>query len=133
MIKSIYKKDCKFGNDCEDTLFSKIREKYGEDIIKTSRYDTFDYENATTQIELKNRRCKHNTYPSMMIGLNKLKKAEQTKKNRKTIFLFNFTDGLYYWNYDKEQYYTAYGGRKDRGIDERKTTGFIPIEHLRRF
>lgn len=133
MNKKIYKKDCKYGFNCEDTLFRKIREKYGEDVKKTTRYATFDYENEKTQLELKNRRCKYTTYPSMMIGINKLKKAEDTKDIKKSIFLFNFIDGLYYWEYDKDQYYTAYGGRKDRGIDERRNTAFIPIKHLQPF
>ena len=119
-----------YGMNCENALFRKIREKWGEDIKKTARYAIFDYENDNLQIELKNRRVNFSTYPSMMMGLNKLKKAEETKDKKKSIFLFNFKDGLYYWEYDKNQYDLGWGGRNDRGIDERKTTAFIPTKHL---
>ena len=124
-------RDLKYGFKCEDKLLSKIREKYGEDIEKTKQYAVFDYKNDDIQIELKNRRCYSYTYPSMMIGLNKLTNAENS--NRRSVFLWNLKDGLFYWNYNKDEYKTAFGGRKDRGLDERKIVAFIDMKYLKPF
>ena len=123
-------RDLEYGFKCEDRLFSKFKKIWGDDIKKTNQYDTFDYMNDDIQIELKNRRCYSYTYPSMMIGLNKLIDAELNK--RRSVFVWNLKDGLFYWNYNKDEYTTAFGGRKDRGIDERKITAFIDMKHLKR-
>lgn len=132
-MSSVYnnnlKKDLIYGFKCEDKLLDTIRQKWGKDIIKTNKWATFDFEDDNTQLELKNRRCKSTTYPSMMIGLNKILKAEKTT-DKKSIFLWNLNDGLFYWDYNKDEYDVGYGGRCDRGKDERKTTAFIPMEHL---
>ena len=45
LYKRKYSNDIKFGLRCEDKLLPKIREKWGEDIQKTSRYAPFDFEN----------------------------------------------------------------------------------------
>lgn len=124
-------KDLKFGFKCEDDLLDRIREKYGDDIKKTKQYDIFDFNNDDIQIELKNRRCYSYSYPSMMIGLNKLIKAE--KSERRSVFLWNLKDGLYCWNFNKKEYKTAFGGRKDRGLDERKIVAFIDMKYIKPF
>lgn len=130
-----YKMNCKkdfiFGSNCEKKLIEKIREKWGNDIQKTqNKYAVFDFENKDLQIELKNRRCSSKQYPSMMIGLNKLQKAERDLDEKKSIFLWNLTDGLFMWEYNSDDYYVANGGRTNRGIDERKMTAFVPTQHL---
>ena len=127
--KAKLNKDLIYGFKCEDELLCKIREKWGKDIQKTHKWATFDFEDDKTQLELKNRRCSSTTYPSMMIGLNKILKAEKTT-DKKSVFLWNLNDGLFFWDYNKDEYDVGNGGRWDRGKDERKTTAFIPMKHL---
>ena len=129
--KRFCKRDLHFGKCCEEELIEKIREKWGNDIKKTkNKYAVFDFENKDLQIELKNRRCSSKTYPSMMIGLNKIIKAQQDIDKKKSIFLWNLTDGLFMWEYNDEDYYVSMGGRTNRGKDERKQTAFIPMDCL---
>ena len=124
-------KDLKFGLKCEDDLLDNIREKWGDDIEKTNHYAVFDYISPLYQLELKSRRINKDRYPTTMIEMNKLLKAERDLEEKKSIFLFNFTDGCYYWEYNKEQYTTKFTGRRDRGRDERCVKGLIPITFLK--
>ena len=70
-----------------------------------------------------------------MISCNKLLFARHCGKD--CYFVFNFTDGLFYYKFDKMDYDTgvirsAYGGRNDRGKDEKKPYCYINIKLLRK-
>jgi hypothetical protein len=93
-----------YGLSKEQELENLIMEKYGRDLKKQSHYSTFDWISDTTNVELKNRNCKYNTYPTTMIGYNKIK--EGLEDERDCIFLFGFSDGsLYEYKLDKTKKY----------------------------
>jgi len=123
--------DYDFGKHQEAELFSRIKNKFGEGLKQNEdRYALFDFNDDTTFIELKSRRCKHDTYTDTMIGLNKVNFAINNPACE-CIFLFNFTDGIYYFKHSADyNYIKRFAGRKDRFRDERKTYAFIPKEHL---
>ena len=89
--------DLQFGMDMEDRVLTLLKEKVNKNIIQTPKYHSFDYLDASNNIyyELKTRRVKHDTYPDSMVGYCKLKFAKENTDNN-YIFLFKFTDGLYY-------------------------------------
>ena len=95
----------------------------------TNQYDIFDYTNKTYQIELKTRRCCSTDYADIMIGLNKLEIAEETK-DKVSIFLWKMTDGLFMWEYNPKQYTVRMGGTSRRGRNERKFCGYVPMMYL---
>jgi len=128
-MNKIKKADLKFGLSSEEKMLFRIREIFGKDIERTGLYDIFDYENKTYQIELKTRRCKSTDYYDIMIGLNKLEIAETTE-NKKSIFLWKMNDGLYMWEFNKNQYTIRMGGTNRRGRNERKYCGFVPMKYL---
>ena len=121
--------DLQFGTHHENTLFPTICREFGEDLKKTTGYATFDYEDGRTQVELKSRRCCMNRYPTTMVGMNKIRSA--AKSSRRSVFCFKFTDGLYYWDYDPDQYIQAKGGRCDRGCAEISNYAYIKVTHLK--
>ena len=127
--------DLQFGLEMEDKILTLLKEKVNKNIIKTSKYHSFDYCDASnnTFYELKTRRNKHDAYPDTMCGYCKLKFAKENPDN-KYIFLFCFTDGLYYhkWNIDKE-YSVRAGGRCDRGSLEIANYFYIKTEDLKKF
>ncbi len=91
-------------------IYNQKFKDYSED-----KYATFDFisEDQNMILELKSRRCKSNTYPTTIVGLNKIEKAKELVKKDKVVkFLFNFTDGLYEWC-DLDNYSVAKGGRTD--------------------
>jgi len=57
----------------------------------------------TQEIELKTRRYSFGRFPDYCFGENKIEKARRLLKehNLQTTFVFNLTDGFFYWNFDE--------------------------------
>ena len=125
----IKKRDLQMGLSSEKKMLFRIKELFGKDIERNGLYDIFDYENETHQLELKTRRIRSTDFEDIMIGLNKLQVAETTE-NKKSIFLWKMVDGLFMWNFNKNQYSVRIGGTSRRGKSELKYCGFVPTEYL---
>jgi len=125
--------DLNFGSRQEDIILKKIQEKVNPDFVKTPQHHPYDYTDGETYIELKSRRCKHNSYPDTMIGYNKLKYAIN-RPDKEFIFLFNFQDGIYKHKFNpKKNYKIKDGGRCDRGKIETAKYAYIPLCELEYF
>ena len=92
-------------------------------------FDTMDFCQEDEVCELKSRRCYAKQYPDTMIGLNKLIRAMKDEVNTYKFF-FLFTDGLYVWDFNRDDFSIRQGGRCDRGRNEIKDYAFIPIDCL---
>ena len=127
----MFKEDYMFGLKKEIELLPTIRKFFNDEtIIKLDDYNIFDFKGDNKYIELKSRNCNYNKYPTTMIGYNKIKKALEL--NEDIYFIFNFTDGIYYFKFDKNiQLEIKQGGRFDRGKKELSDYAFIPIEILK--
>jgi hypothetical protein len=132
LIKSI---DLDYGKLREDELEGLIKKMWGDDLKKTkSKYNYFDYYGTNKYVELKSRCCKFTDYTDIMIGVNKVKMAGKYP-DRLTVFVFEYTDGVWYWVYDEleaNDIIIRDGGRKDRGKDETKPYAFIPKRYLKK-
>ena len=130
-------KDIKFGNDKEKKIIKQLEKHLNIKLSKTDDYDEFDFINKKEKIiiELKSRRNTLERYPTTMIGLNKIKKAEIKKKEGyKVMLFFSFTDGLAYYKFKKiNKDWIRDGGRCDRGKDEIKKYYYIPTNELINF
>lgn len=135
-----WKSDKELGNYGERKVINYLNglEEYKDNQFKLFkyRYNTFDLRNKDIIAEVKTRRCKHNQYPTTMIGHNKIKEAIDNHDNFTYDFFFVFSDGLYRWRFwDKDDedsmcYSIGNGGRTDRGYNEIKKYAYIKIEHL---
>jgi len=99
-----FTKDFAFGLEGESNVW-ELFENLGWKVEPTNNTDVLDFKiidkhSNEVWIELKTRRCEINTYPDTMIGLNKLIEAYKryNKEWLYTIFVFKFTDWLYYIN-----------------------------------
>lgn len=129
-----FAKDFEFGDNEETRLLAIVKNKFGEDIKRTSKDHIFDYYNDECLIELKSRNCFSFSYPSSMVGYNKIQSARKSGKS--CYFLFNFKDGLYYWEFNEDDITNGSvciktGGRKDRGFYEYKDYAFIDVDLLK--
>ena len=130
----IKKNDLKFGNLKEIEELGKIRNKFHQSLKKVeNNYFVFDYLCDNCYVELKSRRNTHDKYPDTMVGKNKIDYAE--KSDRPVYFCFSFTDGLYFWKHNKEDFENGnveyrIGGRNDRGKEEYKNYAFIKTKIL---
>jgi len=123
-----FQKDYLFGKQEEIKILPLIEQYFDDNITQTTeQYDKYDFISTLYNFELKSRTNNYKKYNTTMITCNKLKENE-----KQLILLFNFTDGLYYINYNEEVFNTF-----DKKLFKR--TGvcadalehvFIPIEKL---
>ena len=96
----------------------------------------YDLYNDDYIIEHKARRCRHNTYSSIMFNMNKINTfRKKTKEGKTCIIYFSFTDGLYKIVCDddtiNEFELDTEGGRTDRGYSEKRNDKcYIPADLL---
>lgn len=121
-----YQSDLQFGLTAELDVKNNLENEFGL-LNQLDKYNPFDFENDEYLIELKSRRINHNKYPTTMVNLSKLKRTENTNKQR--VIVFNYLDGLYKWIVD-DNYNAGIGGRNDRGLDEYSEMAYIDINNL---
>ena len=87
--------DIIYGLNKEPIVITSLSHYFNEKITKTeNKFCAYDAKSETTKYEIKSRRCKHNTYTTTIIPVHKSKVIAE--ENDRLIFVFNFTDGLYY-------------------------------------
>ena len=129
-----FKNDYNFGLQAEDSVMSRMSAHFNTELTKTEQYSPFDFKDSKMCIELKTRRNAKDKYPTTMVGANKVKIAQNDTSGKRYLFAFNFTDGLYYVEYDRELFSgfeTKQGGRFDRGRPELNEYCYIPVSCLK--
>jgi hypothetical protein len=121
------------GTQAESRLLSTFNQFFNTTFQPTGKYDPVDYTSPTHDIELKTRTNKYKQYPTTMLPYSKIRHADSSP--RTTIFAFNFTDGLYYIEYDPtlfSSFTTNEFQRDDRQdhTDRRQEYIYIPIQSL---
>lgn len=132
-MAEIRKNDKMFGNQKEEEAFNIIKSALGiSKLMKCNKWFVMDFRSDDCFIELKGRRCSSTQYKDTMVGKNKMDYAETCGKD--VYFCFSFSDGIFYWKYDKEQIGKKVrfdrGGRNDRGRPEFKEYAFIDTSLL---
>ena len=130
-----YQNDLTFGLTNENYVIEKLNRHFKDENIKSSKelglgkYCCYDAESDNTLYEIKSRRCKYETFSTTLLPAHKIK-----NRKKRLIFVFHFTDGLYYIEYKKELFDTfetkmvkIFRG----GINDKATLHYyIPIAHL---
>lgn len=126
-----------------DMMIGDLNELYIKDIIckhfnlpsltKTGSFSPLDFYSDNIYFEVKSRNNNHNTYPTTIVGYNKIKWIQQ--ENIKDVyFVFVFIDGDYYYKYNPDdKFLIKLGGRKDRGKIEQKLYYNTPSDKLLKF
>ena len=126
-----FKNDYTFGKQKEDEVLSIIRKKFNRNIVKSeSRFERYDFKDDEYYYELKSRNNKYSDYPTTLI-----EKGKVIADN--LVFLFNFTDGLYYIIYNKDLFETFeckqfLRHKRCDFVDKPKLYYHIPIHQLTR-
>tara|TARA_R110000823_G_scaffold33961_7_gene94846 strand:- start:2535 stop:2954 length:420 start_codon:yes stop_codon:yes gene_type:complete len=136
-MNKIKKNDLKLGFQSESIVKGLLEKHFNITLISTKSYCVVDYTNEEFEIELKTRNNKYASYPTTMIGQNKINHMKKSlTKGKRCILSFKFTDGLYILELNEDNIKllgeNQYGGRDDRNKDEYKINGycFIPITLL---
>jgi len=125
--------DYEIGKRAERALLPTFNNYFKTDFISTGRYDSLDFVSSTHNLELKSRTNALNQYPTTLLPYSKVQHAEASQ--RKTIFAFNFTDGLTYIEYDKALFLTFGTNEFQRPAradhtDRNQLYIYIPVKHL---
>lgn len=129
----------KFYNNDDSSSVLKVKElletKYSTEFKRTKEFSIFDLRDEHLKImaEVKKRNNTKDKYPTTMVGENKFLRAkEYNEKGYDVIFCFEFTDGIYYYEYCGEKLEVKLGGRRDRDRPEFKNYVYIPVNKLKR-
>jgi hypothetical protein len=125
-MNNIQRKDLNFGFKSEEEIHSILEEPFGNLLRSTrnpemGKYYEFDKYNEDYFIELKTRRIKHDKYPTLFFGENKLIKGDELLKkcpHLRIFYLWRCNDGIYGWEHRSSEYDVCKRGRCDRGKDE---------------
>jgi len=125
-------------NDSESVLKVKslLDTKYSSCLKRTKDFSIFDLrdDDLKIMVEVKKRNNTKDRYPTTMVGENKFLKAkEYNEKGYIVLFCFEFTDGIYYYEYCHDKLEVKLGGRKDRDRPEFKNYVYIDINKLKKF
>ena len=114
----------------EDECLAKLGALLGCIFEPQSQFCPLDGVAPEAVIEIKQRNVKKDTYPSTLMGKNKIDHWEKHYPERPLYFFFRFIDGDYYyrWNPD-DNIQVDIGGLRD----EQKPYYFIPKELLTPF
>ena len=120
-----YPDSYKLGKQAEEKCLAIIQDYFKRDIVQEpDAYSKHDYSCEKYTYELKTRTNRYSAYPTTMITANKLDDGR--------ILLFNFTDGLWFIEYNKDkfsQYERRQFSRFGANWDEKEHV-FIPIGDL---
>ena len=116
----------------EEEILPLLKKHFGETVEPlNNRYHPFDFSNEKFLIELKCRNVKASTYPTTIVGMNKIEFLKRKGNECKTgIFVFKFLDGTYFWKFNETEMTVSDGGRTDRGVSEIKKYAYIPVGKL---
>lgn len=122
-----YQQDLAFGLSKEDEFHHVLDQHFQDDLIRVSnRYSRYDFKGTKYVYELKSRNCSVGKYPTTMIGADKIMPN--------SVFIFAFTDGLYFIYYDpivfskfEVKEFRRYRTGKE---DVQKDYVYIPTEYL---
>lgn len=99
--------DLRFGAMNEEQRKAELDRHFNESFEKDpNTWALFDFYNQlrTVYVEMKSRNNRHDTYPTTIVGNNKIRWCNDPTK--KYYFVFVFTDGIYYIQYDKSLFET---------------------------
>jgi hypothetical protein len=128
--KTQFEIDYEGGKQNESSILNIIRTYFNRDISHvTDAFSSYDFECDTFKYELKSRNIKYGTYPTIIIGCNKI------IAGTKQIFLFKFNDELYYIRY-RQKVFNEFERKQFKRFqrtgynDKNQECFFIPIDKL---
>jgi hypothetical protein len=131
--KMSFNRDYNKGLSYQIELLPTLESFFKDDIKETvGKYAKYDYEGNRAVYELKSRTNTYRCYPTTCIAMDKV----DPDHKKKQVYLFHFTDGTYYIEYDEELFKTfeVKDFRRFReGVNDiQKPYLYIPIEKLTR-
>jgi len=123
-------------NESEFKARSLFKSHFGISTKKTKTFSRFDAicNISKVLLEVKNRSCYVNTYPTSIFPKNKIDYWKKHYPDYSLFFVCCYKDGEYYYEFkEDDNIEVALGGRTDRGKPEIKDYLYIPISLFKKF
>jgi hypothetical protein len=106
MAQPTQRADLNYGLRNEHVAINVLQNHLNTTLRRRGGYSVFDYESLdnTIEAELKSRRIPHDRYPTSIIGQNKVEYC--TDPAKKYYFAYQYEDGLFIVQYNKELFDT---------------------------
>jgi hypothetical protein len=124
--------DLTFGLASELRIKPLLEKEFNDALDKTDTFHPMDYVGTACWVEIKTRTCSFMTYSTTMLPYSKIVFTKDSKKP--VYFVFVFTDGVYYIQYDEKLFNTFYMTAFQRTgrdkIDTEQVYVYIPCNKL---
>lgn len=91
----MFQRDYQYGKHQELVVLPQLADHFKDEIKPTpDKYTKYDFQGNEFVYELKSRTCSFGKYPTTLLP------ADKVIPDKKQRFVFQFTDGLYYIEYD---------------------------------
>jgi len=133
-------RDRRFGNKAEKEFQQVMNNQFKLDLKTTDQYCFVDFvdENRKILFELKGRKNHKNTYPTTVIGLDKIERFQEYNSKRggkyRLFLVFKFFDGFFYFQHRddyKYKYHKFRRNKREGWNDKRKDYIFLPVGELK--
>ena len=99
---ALFQNDYAYGMAGEKRVLPLLQPYLGSLVKIAEATHNFDFEGEEVLVELKDRRVKHDQYPTTLLPYCKIEAAQKQKVP--CWFVFSFTDGIYCIKYNKKQF-----------------------------
>jgi len=126
--------DLAFGMTMEQRIQPTLQETFGDlhNNNDENKFAHIDFKNDLYGVEYKRRRLTFGRYPTLFFEMFKVDEAKKyVKEGKRVFFIWHCDDGLYYWEYDEDQWFSAWGGRRDRGKIEESDLCNVKNEYIK--
>jgi len=127
------KQDLKYGLSWEQKIQPTLETTFGKLINNNdeNKYSHIDFKNDKYAVEYKRRKIKFGKYPTLFFEMFKVKEARKyIEEGKRVFFCWHCEDDLFYWEFNEEQWFSAWGGRRDRGKVEENELCNVSIEYI---
>ena len=134
-LHPIKQKNLREGKRAELKIHSLLEKYFGK--IKNNNdkniFSHIDFKNEKYAVEYKRRFINFGQYDTLFFEYVKVKEAlKMMKENPKlrVFFIWECNNGVYYWEYNENEYFMRLNGRTDRGKDERRQLVNIKLKYI---
>jgi len=93
-----FQNDYAFGLRNEERVMPVLERTFNETFEKTPKYHPLDFKGRGSWVEVKTRTFEVGRYPTTLLPYSKIEYAQKCENS--VYFVFVFTDGIYYIQYD---------------------------------
>tara|TARA_R100000951_G_scaffold93919_1_gene82508 strand:+ start:3930 stop:4352 length:423 start_codon:yes stop_codon:yes gene_type:complete len=126
--------DLKYGLSMEQRNQPELEKVFGtlHNNNDENKYSHIDFKNDKFGVEYKRRMIKFGQYKTLFFEMFKVKEARKyIEEGKRVFFCWHCNDDKYVWEFNEDQWFSAWGGRRDRGKIEESDLCNVNLEYIK--